>query len=218
MDGNLPDIPRISVHLLELDHLVLTCDDLDDGAAWLEARLGVPTAPGSGLPSFGLRSRQVSLGAGTFLELFAPDRDAPAHPDRPRWLSSTGAARAPRLTAWVLRSAQLDTALEISRMRHLRVVRLTRGDGRRMRLAMPPGGALPLDGTYPAMVAWDAPHPTLDLPDPGCRLEGLEVRHPEAERMFRSLSLSDMRVELQEAPPGLEAVIATPSGARVSLS
>ena len=218
MDGDPSDTSLVSVHLMEFDHLVLTCDDLDAGAAWLEARLGVPTAPGSGLPSFRLRSRQVSLGAGAFLELFGPDRDAPPHPDRPRWLSPAGTPGAPHLTAWVLRSAQLDTAIEFSRMRHLRVVRLTRGDGRRMRLAVPPGGALPLDGVYPAMVAWEAPHPTIDLPDPGCRLESLAVRHPQAERIFRSLSLSDMRVEVQEAPPGLEAVIATPSGARVTLS
>ena len=37
--------------MLELDHLVVACLDLDDGEAWLRERLGAPLTPGGAVRS-----------------------------------------------------------------------------------------------------------------------------------------------------------------------
>ena len=69
--------------MLELDHLVVACLDLDDGDAWLRRRLGVALAPGGRHTGWGTHNRLLQLGAGVYLELIAPDPDAP-DPQGPR--------------------------------------------------------------------------------------------------------------------------------------
>ena len=46
-----------------LDHLVVAAAGLDAGAAWLEAHLGVPLAPGGKHAAMGTHNRLLKLGA-----------------------------------------------------------------------------------------------------------------------------------------------------------
>jgi hypothetical protein len=88
------------------DHLVLAARDLDQGAAWLEDRLGVPLADGGRHTRMGTCNRLLGLGEGLYLELIAIDPQAPP-PGRPRWFGLDRPedlpADRPRLT-WVARS------------------------------------------------------------------------------------------------------------------
>lgn len=48
---------------LALDHLVVAARTLEEGARWLEARTGVPTAPGGRHALMGTHNRLLSPGA-----------------------------------------------------------------------------------------------------------------------------------------------------------
>ena len=67
-----------------LDHLVVVCRDLAQGAAWLRERTGVEPQPGGKHKLMGSHNALLRLGARTYLELLAID-PAAAQPARPRW-------------------------------------------------------------------------------------------------------------------------------------
>ena len=48
----------------ELDHLVVAARTLEEGAAWVEAALGVKTLPGGKHPLMGTHNRVLSIGRG----------------------------------------------------------------------------------------------------------------------------------------------------------
>jgi catechol 2,3-dioxygenase-like lactoylglutathione lyase family enzyme len=202
----------------ELDHLVVGCADLEQGAAWLCARLGVEPQPGGRHAAMGTHNRLLALGARTYLELIAIDPQALA-PGRPRWFDLDAPAVrerlavAPRLIAWVVRCD--DIAAAVARVPALgRVHALTRGDYA-WRIAIPDDGARPFDGVLPAVIQWDGrAHPADGLEPRGCALAALELAHPDEAALraaFRELRITG-RVELRSGPPALRARLLTPAG------
>jgi hypothetical protein len=85
-------------------------------------------------------------------------------------------------------------------------------------MAVPASGRLPFDDAFPALIQWQgSAHPAQRLPDSGVRLIELEIAHPDAEALGRSLAgrLSDPRVRIvQGAEKALRARFSTPSGMR----
>src|SRR4051812_37960102 len=100
----------------ELDHLVVAARTLDEGAAWVEERLGVRPLPGGAHALMGTHNALLSLGPGMFLEVLAIDPAAP-RPARPRWFSldtpgmQALLARGPALIHWVDRVPDIEAAL-----------------------------------------------------------------------------------------------------------
>jgi catechol 2,3-dioxygenase-like lactoylglutathione lyase family enzyme len=197
---------------MEIDHLAVTCADLDEGAAWVEARLGVAPEPGGRHARFGTWNRLLSLGPGLYLEVIAPEPGAT--PAAPRWFG-LGEAGAPALAHWIVRVTDLDAALAEAPPASGEAVALSRDD-LSWRAAVPPDGSLPWGGAFPTLIEWGAAggHPADRLPDRGLRLIGLEVGHPRAPRLQALLGrLSDPRVSVVTADaPGLRATLATPKG------
>lgn len=193
------------------DHLVLACETLEAGAAQAEAALGVPLEPGGAHRAFGTHNRLLSLGPGAYLEAIAVDPQAPP-PGRPRWFDLDRFAGPPRLTAWVVRVPDLAAAAAAG-LASGEILDLERGRTR-WRMAVPADGVLPRDGLHPAAIEWRGPHPADALPDLGCRLARLVLRHPRPAALAGLPGADDPRVTVERGPPGVSARIDTPAGPR----
>ncbi len=203
-----------------LDHLVIATAGLDAGADWLEARLGVPLAPGGKHDAMGTHNRLLRLGPQLYLELIAVDPDAPG-PMRRRWfgldepaLRETLAER-PRLIHWVARCASVDSAHAGSKGE---ILDMARGD-LRWRIGVPADGHLPGEGLIPSLIEWQSPvHPADRLPERGCALMKLEGFHPDPERIRNALAALGLDKALALYPaeagetPSLVACLKTPRG------
>jgi catechol 2,3-dioxygenase-like lactoylglutathione lyase family enzyme len=211
--------PRISrsaeqvPHLL--DHILLGCNDLDRGIAFMEDHTGARAAFGGVHPGRGTRNALLALGKLHYLEIIAPD------PEQSEVASRFGDLRSivePRLIAWAAHPADINALAE-----HLRDAGIaysgptpgsrTRPDGKILHwatldLADNPHGLLPF------FIQWspDSPHPSVDAPK-GCRLGRFSVSTPHPEelsKLFRQLEL-DVEVD-RDANTQLRAQIVGPRG------
>ena len=162
----------------ELDHLVVAARTLEEGAAWLEAKLGVAPVAGGKHATMGTHNRLLSLGPGRFLEVIAVDPAANA-PARPRWFGlDTPAmrarlARGPALIHWVERTDDLEAALA-DYSEPVEILSFARGPYR-WRMGVPRDGRLPGSGALPTLIQWEGGlHPADALPASGCALERFE--------------------------------------------
>ncbi len=195
---------------MELDHLAVTCTSLEEGAAWVEERLGVPLDPGGRHDRFGTHNRLLSLGPGLYLEVIAPEPGT--SPEVPRWFGLESAG-GPTLGNWIVRVPDLPAALAEAPPEAGEMLPLSRGD-LSWTVAVPPDGSLPWGGAYPTLIQWRGPHPADRLPDKGVRLRGLEVGHQRAPRLKGLLAgLADPRISvITTDAPTLRARFATPRG------
>lgn len=199
---------------MQLDHIAVTCGDLAEGAASVEAALGVALAAGGQHAHMATHNRLLSLGPGLYLEVIAADPAQP-RPAWPRWFDLDRRAGPPRLTHWVCRVPDLDAALAAAPAGAGVATDLARGDYR-WRMAVPATGRLPFDDAWPALIEWRAGgHPADRLPDVGARLHRLVLRHPQAAALAAATGLEDPRVVFAEGPAALMAEIDTPFGRRL---
>jgi hypothetical protein len=157
---------------------VVAARTLEEGGAWVEARLGVAPVPGGKHAAMGTHNTLLALGRGQYLEVIAVDPAAPA-PARPRWFGldsnamRTRLAAGPALIHWVVRTDDLEAALA-DYPEPVEVLQFERGQFR-WRMGVPPDGRIPGDGLWPTLIQWEeGPHPSETLPPSGCSL--LEFR------------------------------------------
>ncbi len=196
-----------------LDHLAVTAPTLAEGAAAVQAALGLPLGPVGHHPAMGTHNRLIGCGD-LYLEVIAPDPQAP-HPGRPRWFR-LDERRGIGLTNWVAATDDLDAALAQAPAGAGVPMALTRGPYA-WQIAVPDDGRLPFDDSFPALIQWRGQaHPAAALPDHGLRLTRLTLRHPRAEdlRAWLAPRLPDPRVHVEPGPAGMEALFDTPAGPR----
>jgi len=193
---------------MQLDHLAICAADLDTGVAWAEARLGVALGATGRHARFGTHNRLLGLGEGLYLEVIAPDPDAPV--EGPRWFGLESPPLHPRLGNWICRVPDLDAAL-VDFPECGAAVDLAR-DALRWRISVPTDGSLPLDGALPTLLQWQVAKPPGDsLPDSAVRFLGLEVTHPQAGALADRVQVPGVTYRTG-AVPGLSARFDTPRG------
>ena len=206
---------------IRFDHLVIAARDLAEGVAWLEARLGVPMSGGGRHEAMGTHNRLLSLGPGRYIEMIAIDAAA-IPPGRPRWFDLDAPATrqrlalGPALVTWVVRSDAIEATIGALAGGKPEILPMSRG-AYRWRIGVPPSGALAQAGTAPTAIQWLTDHPTVALPDPGCRLEKLLLTHRDAPVTLGALRAGGLDPEepieaRRDGPEGLEARIRTPRG------
>lgn len=206
--------------MIELDHLVVASRTLEEGVAWVEARLGAPMGAGGKHALMSTHNRVLNLGGRRFLEVIAIDPEAPP-PGRARWFSldepemAGRLSKGPALIHWVARSDGIERAVRATALGEAEILSLSRGPYR-WRMGVPPSGRLAQGGITPTIIQWEEGHPCDALAESGCRLERLVLRHPEATRTLQALRAAGLReddpVEAREDGAGLEARIRTPKG------
>lgn len=174
--------------LSAVDHILLGVPNLDRGIDWVDKRLGVHPAIGGVHPDAGTRNALLSLGAGHYLEIIAPDPAQPAANDR-RYLRRLSE---PRLIAFAVTTNDIDSIVAKARKARLEVSGPNDGSRR-----LPSGSMLRWQTLtiandlgagviqpVPFFIQWSvgSPHPSSDSP-PGCVLESLEFEHPDPVRL-----------------------------------
>jgi hypothetical protein len=169
--------------MLVLDHIAVAAETLAEGAAHVEAALGVELSDIGLHDRMGTHNRLLGLGPGVYLEVIAVNPDA-APPAQARWFDLDNFTGRPRLTNWIVRTNDLAGTLAGAPAGMGVPISFARGPYL-WQMGVPPDGKLPFDGAAPALIEWEsALHPAERLPDRGCRLAGLTVEHPEAEALL----------------------------------
>jgi hypothetical protein len=212
-----PTIPLTASEVPELlDHMILGCNDLDGGIAFVEERTGVRAAFGGVHPGRGTRNALLSLGGRRYLEIMAPD---PGQPDAKDPLAlHLRKLSEPQIVGWAVHPGELGSFAK--KLRDAGVAfegpspgSRKRPDGRVLRwqtltLKDNPSWLLPF------FIEWsaDSLHPSADAPA-GCRLIRFEGMTPEPEKLAKTAALLLLDLPIAKgAKPQLHATIAGPKG------
>ena len=207
-----PPEPRAAA--AHVDHLILGARDLDEGIRLFEERTGVRPKVGGEHPGRGTRNALVSLGTSLYIEILAPQVNAPdsgtvAELRQRTDLSPYGwAVFVPDVEA--ARRRLSDAGFGLS---EIFPGSRARPDGRLLEwktfeIEKPPIAGLPFfirwgDGTT---------HPSQDSPG-GCRLERLRAVTPDLDGVRRVFSAIALDVTAEKGTrPGLDIVLRCPKG------
>lgn len=203
-----------------LDHILLGCNDLDSGIAFVEKHTGVRAAFGGVHPGRGTRNALLSLGEKHYLEIIAPDPQQTGAPDHYGLLKLAE----PRLVGWAAHPGELNQFATRLREAGLAFDGPTPGSRKR------PDGRLlqwrtlnlkdDLGGLLPFFIEWstETVHPSVNAPA-GCRMSGFGLISPnnsDLQHLCKSLDL-DVRVT-HGVRPELFAWISAPGGDVVKLT
>ena len=197
-----------------LDHILLGCNDLDKGIAFVEESTGVRAALGGVHPGAGTRNALLSLGENRYLEIIAPDPKQPASADS----RDLRKLEDPILVGWAAHPGDIEAFA--ARLKQEGIAATGPNPGSRKR---PDGRVLhwktlglndDAAGLLPFFIEWsgDSLHPSVDSPQ-GCGLLTFEAFTPKPDELWRKAA--ELRLDLPiSAARGasLHAVIAGPKG------
>jgi hypothetical protein len=206
----LPRAARAAAVPGPLDHLLLGCNDLDKGIAFVEQKLGVRAAFGGVHPGRGSRNALLKLGERKYLEIIAPDPKQPESADQ----RELHLIAAPKLIGWAAHVDDIEavksklTAAKIA-FNPVLAGQRQRPSGQTLRwkalsLADDKGGLLPF------FIEWskESPHPSTDAPT-GCKLDKFAITSTDA---LAEAKLLDLDAGISKGPPSLHAILTGPSG------
>jgi len=203
-----------------LDHILLGCNDLDSGIAFVEKHTGIRAAFGGVHPGRGTRNALLSLGEKHYLEIIAPDPAQTGAPDHYGLKKLT----APRLVGWAAHPGDLNAFAARLRNANLAFDGPTPGARKRPDGRLLEWKTLNLQdtraGLLPFFIDWSAEtvHPSVDAPA-GCEILRFELSTPESAELQRISTLLDLDISITHGEkPQLLARIAGLDGRSVSLT
>ncbi|MDI1238603.1 MAG: VOC family protein [Polaromonas sp.] len=200
-----------------LDHITVVAPSLDAGSRFVHQALGIEPFPGRKHPDMGTHNRLLALGERVYLEVIAPDPDAPPVA-RPRWFGLDQVSRSgiPRLAAWVAGTDNIESAV----IPEMGTVETMSRAGFTWQMTLTADGSVPFQGAVPALIQRSShDHPASRLADVGLRLRRLRIHHPEPAQVLAAFA----RMGLAPWPEvavfyanacSLVAEIETPAGPR----
>jgi hypothetical protein len=195
---------------------VYAAPDLDAAVEDLADRLGVRAAAGGSHPGRGTRNALIGLGRGAYLEILAPDPEQP-RPEGPLWLGAD-APEGPRLTAWAVRTNDLEGALRIAADAGARLGPILEGsrrgaDGALLSWRLTDPRVVVEEGLVPFFIDWGrSPHPAAAAAG-GVALAALRGEHPRPGDMATLLGNLGLELPVTKGPrSALIAVLQTPRG------
>jgi hypothetical protein len=202
-----------------LDHILLGCNDLDRGVAYVEEHTAVRAAIGGVHPDEGTRNALLSLGERRYLEIIAPDpRQDSVQPYALQRLSLLKQLNVPHLIGWAAHPGRVD---ELARK--LRAAGIAAQDVRPGSRKRPDGRTLNwktlnlIDdhrGLLPFFIEWspDSVHPSVDAPA-GCRVEGFGVADPQPKELSSIYQRLGIKVKTERGEsPQLRVRLVGPKG------
>lgn len=186
-----------------LDHILLGCNDLDRGIAFVEEHTGVRAAFGGVHPGRGTRNALLSLGEKHYLEIIAPDPQQPGAPDT-RNLQKLSE---PRLVGWAAHPGDIHQFAATLREANIPFEGPTPGSRKRPDGRLLQWNTLNLEndesGLLPFFIEWSpgTVHPSADAPS-GCKIASFALAGPnesELRHLCSQLHL-DVHVERGEKP------------------
>ena len=220
LTGGALATPRISWSAGEapslLDHILLGCNDLERGIAFVEERTGVRAAFGGVHPGRGTQNALLSLGERRYLEIIAPD---PAQAESKNAMAvQLRNLLEPRLVGWAAHPGDLDSFAKKLSGAGVAFKGPTPGSRKRpdgrvlnwkaLNLADDRGGLLPF------FIEWsaDSLHPSADSPK-GCSLVRFEAASSEPDALAKQTALLGLDIPVVKGnKPQLRATIAGPKG------
>lgn len=201
--------------MMDLDHLAVVGETLDQAVAHVEDSLGVSMGPGGQHARYGTHNRLIGLADGLYLEAIAVEPGVVPQ-ERPRWFDLDHFKGPARLATWIVRSQDLTEDLPMLPAPMQRVVAMTRGD-LRWDMTVPARGALPFDSLFPSVLQWRSPPPGDRFAPSGCALGRLVLSHPDPAPLQTALGglIADERLVIEAGAVGLRAEIDTPNGVRL---
>ena len=202
-----------------LDHLLLGCNDLVAGIAFVEAHTGVRPAIGGVHPGRATRNALLSLGSLHYLEVIAPDPAQTGTPTtRPELPTMLKRLASPTLVDWAVQTSDAVGVVERLRKGGIAFHGPTPGSRARPDGKMLHWQTLNLDndhgGLLPFFIQWgaDTVHPSVDAPT-GCKLESFGVVTPDRAPLSLEFQTLGIDVEVTQGQPGhLRATIVGPKG------
>lgn len=191
-----------------LDHILLGCNDLDRGIAFVEEHTGVRAAFGGVHPGRGTQNALISLAERTlqepnprrYLEIIAPD---PKQSGVQQY-SVISKLNEPRLIGWAAHRDDLDQFAARLRQNGIEFEGPQPGSRQRpdgkilhwkaLRLKDDRGGLLPF------FIEWsaDTTHPSVDAPR-GCHLESFELLTPDSDALAKTADQLGLGVAIPKA-------------------
>lgn len=205
----------------QLDHIVVTAPTLDAGAAFVHSQLGLWPQPGGVHERMGTHNLLMRLGEKVYLEVIAPNPNAPA-PERARWfaMDHLRADSPPRLATWVVRTDDVHAAIFRCTEPVGEVLPMSRGSLDWL-ITVPADGEWVCGGLVPTLIQWQSnTHPAARLTHQGAELVELEVRSDAAERIQAMLCAIGFAGPVRvvgtstDAPEGMLARLRTDQGPR----
>jgi catechol 2,3-dioxygenase-like lactoylglutathione lyase family enzyme len=206
-----------------LDHIILGCNDLDAGVAFVEDHTGVRAVVGGVHPGRGTANALLSLGASPgechYLEIMAPDPKATSvQPSAVPQVRMLKALTTPRLITWAAHPPDIDALAKKLRGSGIAIMGATPGSRKRPDGRVLNWKSLGLaddhQGLLPFFIEWsaDSVHPSADSPQ-GCHIERFVIADRDPEKLsqiFRLIGI-DLSVERRDKPE-LRARITGPKG------